>query len=166
MTPIENIKNLIEEGSLEGLKSLASQMGLQALISERDPKFSRQALHWAARANRASIASWLIDSGADMESADIDKSRPLHVAAMNGASETVKALIARKAQVDAPRRDGKTAYMFAQSLSSRGAGFSACAALLSQAGANVKAADAEGKTAMEHQQEIDLIAKNTPCPTT
>lgn len=158
MTPIENIKALIEQGSLEGLKALALQIGSAALVAERDSKFSRQALHWAARSNRASIASWLLAQGADKESVDIDKSRPLHVAAMNGAAEAAQILLDAGVQVDAARRDGKTAYMFAQSLATRGAGFGACSKLLARAGANAGAKDAEGKTADEHRQEMDKIA--------
>lgn len=156
MTPIENIKALVEQGSLEGLRSLSAQIGPGSLAHSRDAKFSRQALHWAARSNRADIASWLLAHGADIEAADIDLSRPLHVAAMNGSAESIAVLLAAGAQVDATRRDGKTAYMFAQSLSSRGPGFAASAQLLARAGANLRALDSDGKTAQAHRDEMSL----------
>lgn len=156
MTPIEQIKGFIEQGSVSGLEHLARLIGVSALVTERDPTFKRQALHFAARANRPEIVEWLIHAGADIEAQDVDLSTPLIVAAINGAEQATQALLAHHSQVNARRRDGKTAFIMAQSLAARGGGFSATAELLLRAGANTLAVDADGKTAMDHAEEISI----------
>lgn len=158
MTPIEQTKAFIESGSLDGLKNLAAQMGNEALVQARDSKFQRQALHFAAKSNRPDIIAWLASIGASLEAEDIDGSRPMHVAAMNGSKEAVDSLLRLGAAPDPARRDGKTPFIFAQSLIGRGGAYPNIAAVLRGFGANAGAVDAEGKSAFDHAQEINATA--------
>lgn len=158
MTPIEHIKSFIESGSLDGLKSLAAQIGNEALAQARDSKFQRQALHFASKSNRPDIIAWLASIGANLEAEDIDGSRPMHVAAMNGSKEAVDSLLRLRAASDPVRRDGKTPFIFAQSLIARGGAYANIAATLRGVGANAGAVDAEGKTAFDHAQEINATS--------
>lgn len=167
MTPFAMILEQIEKGSLDGLKALGDTLPRAVFADETDTRFARTPLHWAARNNRPEIVRWLVSSmGASLEAQDIDGSRPLHVAAMRGSAEAASVLLELGAEPDAPRRDGKTPFIFAQSqtLAGAGAAHKSVAEMLARAGARVEAQDGTGMTAVGLAQQMGQAARRPVQP--
>jgi len=70
-------------------------------------------LHFAAAANKAEIAGYLIDSGLDIDSIQNGGLTPLHLAAITGGLDAAKLLAARGATLDIRSKDGGTPLHFA-----------------------------------------------------
>lgn len=64
------------------------------------------ALHMAVRNNRGTLATTLVESGADVAAIDDDAATPLHWAAFQGEAEVAELLIKYGADVNAKARNG------------------------------------------------------------
>lgn len=165
MSLIDNLKKALETGNADEFEQLVKSHDANAVATSADSRFSRTALHWAARYNRQAEIHTLIELGADINAPDISKNTPLHIAAMNGSPEAVQMLVLRGANLDARNLTEATPYIFAAGQASKGASFGACAQLLASGGANVKAVDKDGVGAVAHAQEIVTANKSMQAST-
>lgn len=159
MSLIDDLKQALQAGNSDEFEKLVKSQDASAVATSADARFSRTALHWAARYNRKIEIHALIALGADINAPDISKNTPLHIAAMNGAPDAVQMLIALNANVDARNLTEATPYIFAAGQASKGAAYGACAQLLARSGANVKAVDKDGADALAHAKETMAAAK-------
>lgn len=68
----------------------------------------QSALHWSCAKGHAKAVRFLIDKGANIESMNNNKSRPLHAAAASGSMECVNMLISAGCKVDRLDGDGRS----------------------------------------------------------
>jgi len=144
--------------------NLAGRQGWTGIVRkhlERDPLsiHSRgwtgdSPLHWPAHNNHVEIVSILIDAGADIEADEVNwiGGKPLHWASEH-APDSVRLLLQAGADVNSRniRKDSK--FHQVTPLIMNATQHDDChqvTELLLAAGADIKATDAEGKTALEH----------------
>jgi ankyrin repeat protein len=81
---------------------------LGANINQQD-KYGRSPLHVCAAANHADMVEFLLQRGADIDSRSIgDEQTPLHFAAKNDATLSLKALLGFGANIDSLDNRGRT----------------------------------------------------------
>jgi ankyrin repeat protein len=109
MFPSSALFSAVGFGDPEVLKLLAKG---GSKLDERDDE-QLTALHWAVLANHADAAKTLIAAGASVNAVDKHGYTPLHYASTIdfGNAETVKALLAARADRSIKTKDGKTAAM-------------------------------------------------------
>src|SRR5262245_40408245 len=83
----------------------------QPALPQSTAEIAAATLLQAAEADRADIASYALDKGAAVDTADRQGNTALAVAAKAGAGRVVALLLERGAKVDAAARDGWTALM-------------------------------------------------------
>lgn len=117
-------------------------------------------LHWPAHNNFVEIVEMLLDAGADMEADETNcyGGKPLHWASEH-APAAVERLLQRGAQVDSRNVKADSDFYGMTPLIMNATQRDDCAEateLLLDAGADRKAVDAQGKTALDYAQEYGL----------
>ena len=92
------------------LESFDANGKSKAVLNWQDSDFGQTALWWVAMHGNASLAQKLIDTGADVNTADKDGWTPLSVAAFYGHADIIKSLLASGADPSKEVEDGDTAY--------------------------------------------------------
>ncbi|XP_062619589.1 ankyrin repeat domain-containing protein 16-like isoform X2 [Saccostrea cucullata] len=95
-----------QHGDLEYFKTLnANDEGKPTwTLNTQYDKSGDTVLHIAARCGHLTLLQYLIDSGADIETSNLDGKRPLHEAAQAGQTGCVECLLKAGAQVDSLKR--------------------------------------------------------------
>ncbi len=150
--------------------NLAARQGWIDLVRkhiERDPLSVHQRgwigdvpLHWSSHNNYPEIVGLLLDAGADIEADEINcyGGKPLHWASEH-APAAVRMLLDRGADVNS-RNQKKDSELYGMTPlimnATQKEDCSEITELLIRAGADVKAMDAKGKTALAHAQDCGL----------
>ena len=97
-------RSTVDLSPLEALVAASMRLDREAVRAqlERHPELLRspEPLAMAARANRADVATLLLDAGVSPDVEAADHTRPLHEAAYNNSLDVAKLLIARGAAID------------------------------------------------------------------
>ncbi len=117
-------------------------------------------LHWPAHNGFADIVTLLLDAGADIEADEINcyGGKPLHWASEHEPA-TVRVLLARGANVNARNIKPESEFFGVTPLIMNATQSNDCGEvteLLLEAGADMHAVDAQGKTALDHAREHGL----------
>jgi len=151
--------------------NLAARQGWVEIVRkhlERDPLTVHQRgwigdapLHWPSHNNYAEIVSMLLDAGADVEADEINcyGGKPLHWASEH-APAAVQVLLDRGADVNSRNRKADSQFYGMTPLIMNATQKNDCAEvteLLIRAGADIRAVDATGKSALAHAQERGLL---------
>jgi ankyrin repeat protein len=150
--------------------NLAARQGWAEIVRkhiERDPLAVYQRgwigdtpLHWPAHNNHVEIVTLLLDAGADLEADEINcyGGKPLHWASEH-APAAVRVLLERGADVNSRNRKADSEFHGMTPLIMNATQKDDCSEvteLLIAAGADLAAADANGKTALSHAQARGL----------
>ncbi|MDE2126027.1 MAG: ankyrin repeat domain-containing protein [Armatimonadetes bacterium] len=150
--------------------NLAARQGWIELVKEhiqRDPLSVHQRgwigdspLHWPSHNNYPEIVSVLLDAGADIEADEINcyGGKPLHWASEH-APDSVRVLLGRGAAPNSRNQKADSGFFGMTPLIMNATQRDDCAEvteLLIDAGADIAAVDAKGKTALEHARERGL----------
>jgi hypothetical protein len=150
--------------------NLAARQGWIEIVRkhiERDPLSVHQRgwigdspLHWPSHNNYPEIVSVLLDTGADIEADEINcyGGKPLHWASEH-APESVRVLLDRGAAVNSRNLKADSEFYGMTPLIMNATQKNDCAEvteLLINAGADIAAVDANGKTALAHARERGL----------
>jgi ankyrin repeat protein len=100
------IHDAATKGDLNKVKTLLK--GKPSLLSSRDDKTGRTALHLASYYNRKSVVEFLLANKADVNAKANDGRTPLHDAVLLGGKAVVELLLANKANVNVKANDGQT----------------------------------------------------------
>lgn len=151
--------------------NLAARQGWVEIVRkhlERDPLTVHQRgwigdapLHWPSHNNYAEIVSMLLDARADVEADEINcyGGKPLHWASEH-APAAVQVLLDRGADVNSRNRKADSQFYGMTPLIMNATQKNDCAEvteLLIRAGADIRAVDATGKSALAHAQERGLL---------
>jgi ankyrin repeat protein len=150
--------------------NLAARQGWTEIVRkhiERDPLSVHQRgwigdapLHWPSHNNYPAIVSTLLDAGADIEADEINcyGGKPLHWASEH-APAAVQVLLARGANVNSRNQKADSEFYGMTPLIMNATQKDDCAEvteILLGAGADIAAADAAGKTALDYAQQRGL----------
>ncbi len=151
--------------------NLAARRGWAEIVRkhiERDPLSVHQRgwigdtpLHWPSHNNYPEIVRMLLDAGAEIEADEINcyGGKPLHWASEH-APASVKVLLERGANVNSRNQKADSAFYGMTPLIMNATQKNDCAEvteLLIAAGADLRAMDAKGKSALAHAQERGLL---------
>jgi hypothetical protein len=134
--PDQDILNAIREGDVKSVKAILSSN--PNLAKTKDP-WGRTLLHLAVDSPNREIIKFLVESGADVEAADIYAWTPLFRAIDKGRKEAAESLINNGADVGHGMEDGFRPVHLASSVGNAG-----LLELLLQKGANMDARDRYG----------------------
>jgi len=151
--------------------NLAARQGWVDIVKkhiERDPLAVYQRgwigdtpLHWPSHNNFAEIVTILLDAGADIEADEINcyGGKPLHWASEH-APKSVRVLLDHGADVNSRNRKADSDFYGMTPLIMNATQKNDCSEvteLLIQAGADISAVDAKGKTALQHAVDHGLM---------
>lgn len=151
--------------------NLAARQGWGHIVAkhiERDPLAVHQRgwigdspLHWPSHNNAADIVTMLLDAGAAIDADEINwiGGKPLHWASEH-APASVRVLLDRGVNVNSRNtRSGSTFFQMTPLIwnATQKDDCSEVTTMLIEAGADITAADANGKTALAHAEERGLV---------
>jgi ankyrin repeat protein len=152
----DQIHELAQKGDLEGVKTIVEQNPELVNVKDKD---GRTPLHWACRGVHLDVVKFLVDKGADVNAEEYGGNTALHHAAMNNAANAVALLIKKGADLENIEDYGRTPLI----LGARERGGPKTIKVLLDAGADVKAKDKFGATALHlaswrgKKEVVDLL---------
>jgi ankyrin repeat protein len=103
---VENISYDIRDGNNESVKSILSEVGIDALDG-----YQRTSLIWAAFYNNTELLKWLIDNGANINHQDRNGFSALHFVANENCFNASMILINNNAELELKDSNGNTPLM-------------------------------------------------------
>jgi ankyrin repeat protein len=103
---VENISYDIRDGNNESVKSILSEVGIDALDG-----YQRTSLIWAAYYNNTELLKWLIDNGANINHQDRNGFSALHFVANENCIDASVILINNNADLELKDSNGNTPLM-------------------------------------------------------
>lgn len=158
------LQEAIDDGNVETLSQIIARLGEAAPgMLNTYPEGGYSLLHQAASAGQAEVVKTLVTNGADVMARGADNKTALHVAAVEGHTDTVRALIEsagskQKEMLNAQMSNGDTAAHLAAR-----AGHADVVHALSRAGADVTIKNRNRQDVIEQaqaevQKHLDAIA--------
>lgn len=146
---LKEIRRAVTENDLESLKKTIREnpgIDLNAILTDGDTY-----LALAIKKDFRDIRNYLIEKGASIEKANVNKNTPLIIASTRGLVNTVKILLDLKVDLEKKNNDGDTALHAAIKN-----GQDEIALLLIKQGANIETLDGKNRSAIRLAEEFNL----------
>lgn len=146
---LKEMKRAINENDLVALKKTLREnpgIDLNAILTDGDTY-----LTLAIKKDYREIRNYLIEKGANVDKANVNKNTPIIIAAMRGFTNTVRVLLDLKVELETKNNDGDTALHAAIKN-----GRDEIALLLIKQGASIESLDAKNRNAIRLAEEFNV----------
>lgn len=146
---LKEMRRSVSENDLNALKKTIREnpgIDLNAILNDGDTY-----LTLAIKKDFREIRNYLIEKGASVDKANINKNTPIIVASLRGMVNSVKVLLDLKVDLEKKNNDGDTALHSAIKN-----GHDEIALLLIKQGANIEAVDSRNRTAIRLAEEFNV----------